>query len=149
MKSGVNDLNKKMKQNQTDKKPVGTANPPEIEVVARAHRRRFTVGYKLRILQEVDNAGSGEVGKILRREGLYSSHLAKWRQQRREGKLVPRKRGPKPKMDDQARKKLARLERENARLNRRLNQAEKIIDIQKKISDLLGIPLEETPTEEN
>jgi transposase-like protein len=147
MKTGVNDLEKKKKQ--TDKRSVDATDSPEIEVVAKARRRRFTVSYKLKILQEVDNAGSGEVGKILRREGLYSSHLAKWRQQRREGMLVARKRGPKPKMDEHSRKELARLKRENARLNRRLNQAEKIIDIQKKISDILGIPLEETPTEED
>ena len=132
-------------QNGSKSAAAGT---PEIEVIARARRRRFTVSYKLRVLQEADGAGPGGIGEILRREGLYSSHLTKWRQQRREGLLVPRKRGPKPVMDDHARKQLARLERENIRLNKRLSQAEKIIEIQKKISDLLGIPLEEAQEEE-
>lgn len=149
MKSGVFDLNKKMKKNQTEHTKAEPTSASETEVVARTHRRRFTVSYKLKILQEADSAGPGEVGEILRREGLYSSHLAKWRQQRREGLLFTKKRGPKPKMDDSSRKELARLERENSRLNRRLKQAEQIIEIQKKISDLLGIPLEETRIEED
>lgn len=135
----------KTKSNQKDSKPAA-ASTPEIEVVARARRRRFTVSYKLRILQEADGGGPGRIGEILRREGLYSSHLTKWRQQRRAGLLVTRKRGPKPAMDEQTKKEMARLERENARLNRQLSQAEKIIEIQKKISDLLGI--EETQEEE-
>jgi len=149
MRSGFKQLNEKMKESQSLNNPVDSSDSPEIEVVARAHRRRFTVGYKLRILQETDSCGAGGVGEILRREGLYSSSLTKWRQQRREGLLVPRKRGPKPSMDDASRKELARLERENARLNRRLKQAEQIIEVQKKISDLLGIPLEDCQTEEN
>jgi transposase-like protein len=149
MRSGVNQLKEMMKENQSVKSPVDSSNSPEIEVVAKAHRRRFTVAYKLRILQEADSCGAGGVGEILRREGLYSSSLTKWRQQRREGLLVPRKRGPKPGTDEVSRKELARLERENARLSRRLKQAEQIIEVQKKISDLLGIPLEDCHTEEN
>lgn len=149
MRSGFKQLNETMKESQSVNNPVDSSDSPEIEVVARAHRRRFTVGYKLRILQETDSCGAGGVGEILRREGLYSSSLTKWRQQRREGLLVPRKRGPKPSVDESSRKELARLERENARLSRRLKQAEQIIEVQKKISDLLGIPLEDCQTEEN
>lgn len=149
MRSGVSRLKEEMKENQPVNSPVDSSNNPEIEVVAKAHRRRFTVGYKLRILQEADSCGAGGVGAILRREGLYSSNLTKWRQQRREGLLVSRKRGPKPSMDESSRKELSRLERENARLSRRLKQAEQIIEVQKKISDLLGIPLEDCQTEEN
>lgn len=148
MRSGVFEL-KKMKASQTVNNSVDSAKGPEIEVVAKACRRRFTVGYKLRILQEADNCDAGSVGEILRREGLYSSHLAKWRHQRREGILVAKKRGPKPNMDESARKELARLERENARLSSRLKRAEQIIEVQKKISDLLGIPLEDSQIEEN
>jgi len=148
MRSGVYGL-KKMKEIQAVNNSTDSANGPEIEVVAKACRRRFTVGYKLRILQEADSCGAGGVGEILRREGLYSSHLAKWRQQRREGLLVAKKRGPKPSIDESAKKELARLERENARLSSRLKRAEQIIEVQKKISDLLGIPLEEPQTEED
>jgi len=120
----------------------GPEGAPDPEVTERAKRRRFTAEYKLRILREADACkGDGDLGALLRREGLYSSHLATWRRQRDEiakAGLKARKRGPKPKAVDL---RVKRLERENARLKRQLEQAETIIDFQKKLSKLLGIEL--------
>lgn len=107
------------------------------EVVEKAGRRRFSAAYKLKILAEVESCEPGEVGRILRREGLYSSHLAKWRQQRDEG-LTPKKRGRKPRPVDPQARRVAELERENARLSQKLEKAEIIIAVQKKLSQLLG-----------
>jgi len=122
---------------------------PNTEVVAKAKRRQFTAEYKLRILRELDGSqGTGETGALLRREGLYSSHLTSWRRQRERGELdglAPQKRGPK--MDPQA-VELAKLERENDRLRERLRQAELIIDVQKKVAQMLGVPIEETQPDE-
>jgi len=117
---------------------------PKTEVVAKAKRRQYTAEYKLRILRELDSSqGVGETGALLRREGLYSSHLTSWRRQRERGELdglAPQKRGPKP--DPQA-VELARLQRENERLRERLSKAELIIDVQKKVAQMLGVPIEE------
>jgi transposase len=122
---------------------------PNTEVVAKAKRRQFTAEYKLRILRELDSSqGTGATGALLRREGLYSSHLTSWRRQRERGELdglAPQKRGPKP--DPQA-VELVKLERENERLRERLRQAEIIIDVQKKVAQLLGVPSEETEPDE-
>ena len=118
----------------------------DTEVVAKPVRRRFTAEYKLRILQTADQCSPGELGALLRREGLYSSHLSTWRRQRETGQLAgltPKKRGPKP--DPQA-DEIARLRRETERLQARLHQAEAIIDAQKKLSQLFGLNL---PTEPN
>lgn len=116
---------------------------PNTEVVAKAKRRRFTAAEKLRLLREVEACqGSGEIGALLRREGIYSSYLSTWRKQRELGKLdglAPRKRGPKP--DPQA-IELARLRHENERLQERLRRAELIIDVQKKVAGLLGETIE-------
>ena len=118
--------------------------PPDPEVTEKPVRRKFTAEYKLRILAEADRCTEyGQVGALLRREGLYSSHLSEWRRKRREGTLVslsPKKRGPKPEKNPLA-PEVARLERENDRLQRKLKQAETIIDVQKKVSGLLGIEL--------
>jgi len=118
---------------------------PETEVVVKAKRRQYTAEYKLRILREIAaSKGSGEVGALLRREGLYSSLISKWRQQRERGSLEglsPQKRGPKT---DPRASELARLQRENERLRERLKQAELIIDVQKKVAQMLGVPIEET-----
>lgn len=125
---------------------------PDPEVVAKPRRRSFTAEYKLRILQEADNARfSGTIGALLRREGLYSSHLVTWRREREAGTLealTPRKRGPKSKShpldaDNQ------KLRRENERLTERLRKAEIIIEVQKKLAALLGRPLPEPEPEEN
>ena len=116
--------------------------PPDPEVIEKPVRRKFTAEYKLRILAEADSCTEpGQVGAILRREGLYSSHLTDWRRKRRQGTLVslsPKKRGPKPEKNPLA-FEVARLEREVDRLQRKLKQAETIIDVQKKVSGLLGI----------
>jgi transposase len=117
------------------------ANP---EVVERPRRRSFTAAYKLRIVQEADGAIEfRQVGALLRREGLYSSQLAAWRRSREAGALgaLGQRRGRKP--ADPTTSDLARLQRENAQLARRLAVAEEIIVVQKKVSALLGIVLEE------
>ncbi len=127
--------------------PVGALDP---EVTERAKRRRFTAEYKLRILREVERCKvPGAIGALLRREGLYSSHLTSWRRERDRGAeaaLVAKKRGPKKKAVD-PRVKL--LERENARLKRRLGRVELMLDIQKKASEMLGIPLSHPDKDEN
>lgn len=118
---------------------------PDPEVVPRAKRRRFSAEYKLRILEEADACSErGQIGSLLRREGLYSSHLTTWRQQREQGQLDglgPKKRGRKPSVDEALAKELAELKRENQRLENRLQQAETIIEVQKKLSGLLGLTL--------
>ncbi len=117
----------------------------ETEVVAKAARRRFTAAEKLRVLREADCCTkSGELSALLRREGLYSSHLSAWRLARRNGELAgltPRRRGPKARPVDPRDKKIAELERETRRLQARLERAEGLIEVQKKVSQLLGIPL--------
>ena len=113
---------------------------PDPEVVAKAQRRQFTAEYKKRILAEADAASRpGAVGAMLRREGLYSSHLTHWRQQRDRG-LGPHRRGPKPKHDPLS-EVVRKLQQQNGHLAQRLARAELIIDVQKKVSLLLGIPL--------
>lgn len=115
------------------------------EVPEKASRRRFTATYKLRMLEEADRCTEqGQVGELLRREGLYSSHLTNWRRQRDTGALgglEPKRRGRKPKDNDPAAKEVERLRRENQRLTERLRQAETIIEVQKKVSEVLGLPL--------
>jgi transposase len=115
---------------------------PEVpERLERARRRQFTVGYKLRILTEADAARTtGEIGSLLRREGLYSSHLAAWRRQRDEGilsALTPRRSGRPTSTPEQ--RELAQLRLEHERLVLRLAAAEAVIEIQKKVSLLLGL----------
>ncbi len=114
---------------------------PDPEVVAKPERRRFTAEYKYRILQEAEACTQpGEIGALLRREGLYSSHLTTWRQQRQRGErpgLTPVKRGRKA---DPPAAEIARLQRENARLQAQLERAELIVDVQKKLWQLLGLP---------
>lgn len=110
------------------------------EVVVKAQRRQFTAEYKKRILAKADASQEpGAIGAMLRREGLYSSHLTHWRQQRNLG-LAPHRRGPKPKHDPLA-EQVRLLQLQNHRLTQRLAHAELIIDVQKKVSLLLGIPL--------
>jgi transposase len=113
---------------------------PDPEVVPKAQRRRFSASYKLKVLEEVDN-DSSQVGAILRREGLYSSHLSEWRKQRRQGALdaLDKKRGRKGKSAEQS--ELERLQRDNARLQRELEKARILIDAQKKLAEILGVQL--------
>jgi transposase len=126
--------------------------PPDPEVPEKPLRRRFTAEYKLRILKEADAClgQGGEIGALLRREGLYSSHLVTWRRQREEGSLKAlqaRKRGRKEK-DPRARR-IEDLEKENRQLKDRLEKANIIIEFQKKVADILGIPLKTPPADEN
>ena len=117
----------------------------ETEVLAKARRRRFTAAEKLHVLREADHCTKpGEVSALLRREGLYSSHLATWRAARRRGELAglaPRARGPQSKPVDPRDKKLAEQAREIARLQARLERAEGLIELQTKGAQLLGNPL--------
>ena len=126
---------------------------PGPEVRERASRRRFTAEYKLRVLREADSCvGPGEVGALLRREGLYSSHLTTWRRQRELGALAalaPNKRGRRTVAPSPLARRVAELEREKARLERRLKQAETIIEVQKKVSEILGIPLKNPDVDES
>jgi transposase-like protein len=125
---------------------------PSPEVLERPVRRRFTVEYKLRILAEADGCTEpGMLGELLRREGLYSSHLSTWRRQRDEGALAgltPKRRGRKAKLKNPLADENRRLERENERLKEQLRQAELIIDVQKKVSEMLNIPLKSPDGEE-
>jgi transposase len=119
---------------------------PDPEVLEKPVRRRFTAEYKLRILSQAEACGHhpGKVGELLRREGLYASHLSTWRKQQEQGALAalkPKKRGRKASQPDPLVKENQRLQRENERLAARLRQAETIIDVQKKVSEILGIPL--------
>ena len=124
-------------------KPEGRT---ETEVVAKPKRGQHTAEYKLRILRELDEStGKGEVGAILRREGLYSSLISKWREQREQGSLnglSGQRRGPKVNPNAA---ELARLQRENKRLREQLERAELIIEVQKKVARLMG----ETPPQLN
>lgn len=115
------------------------------ETLERPGRRRFTAAFKQSILEKTDHAQPGEIGVILRKHGLYSSILADWRRARERGTeaaLTPKKRGPASRSDPKQ-EELERLQRENARLRRKLEVAELIIDVQKKASRLLGIEMDE------
>ena len=116
--------------------------PPDPEVPVTVQRRRFSAEYRLRILQQADACKKpGEVGALLRREGVYSSLLTNWRRQRAQGALQDlhaRRRGPKPRPVDP---RVTQLEAENRRLQRKLQRAETIITLQKKVAEILGIPL--------
>ena len=118
---------------------------PLNEVSERPVRRRFSAAYKLRILAEAEVCSEpGQLGELLRREGLYSSHLSMWRKQRDEGVLAglkPKRRGRKAKSKNPLADENARLHRENDRLKEKLRQAELIIDVQKKVAEMLNIPL--------
>ena len=123
---------------------VERARAADPEVPAKAKRRQFTAEYKLRIVREAAAAKTpGEIGTLLRREGLYSSHLADWRRQRERGEFagLSAKRGRKAEPVNPLAKRVAELEREKRRLERKLEQAERLLDIQKKASRLLEIPL--------
>ena len=125
---------------------AGTGMPiPDPGVPEKPVRRRFTAEYKLRILREADRTTQpGQLGALLRREGLYSSHLTTWRQQRDEGTLAgltPKRRGRKANPGAPLIAENERLKRETQRLTAKLRQAETIIEVQKKLSEILGIPL--------
>jgi len=114
----------------------------EVEVSAKAERRRFTAEYKRKILKEADGCSRpGELGALLRREGLYSSHLTAWRRAREQGGLAglsPKKRGPRAEVADPRDQRIVELERDNRCLKARLERAEALIEVQKKVALLLG-----------
>ena len=118
----------------------------QTEVTPKAKRRRFSAQYKLRVLEEADQCTQpGEIGALLRREGLYSSNLTTWRRQRQQGQigaLSAKKRGPKPATDAAMARELAQLRKENRQLEQKLKKAELIIEVQKKVSLLLGVDLD-------
>ena len=119
----------------------------ETEVVAKAQRRRFSAEYKRRIVREAERCGGvGDIGALLRREGLYSSLLATWRAARDRGELeglTPKKRGPKANPPDPRDKLLLEQVRETARWRKRAERAEALVEVQKKVAALLGTPLDD------
>jgi len=122
---------------------------PTIEVVAKATRRRFTLDYKRKIVREADGCKTpGAIGALLRREGLYSSHLVSWRAARDQGQFtgLARKRGPVPRIPDPRDRRIAELERENARWRKQTERAEALVEVQKKLAALLGTPLDAEPS---
>ena len=128
-----------MKDKQANKNPSDKA---QVEVLERAKRRQFSASYKLKIVQEADNlSGTGKIGSLLRREGLYASQLAKWRKLRDTGALSglsKKKRGPKATKQNPLADELETMRRENKRLLRKLHKAELLIDLQKKVAALLS-----------
>jgi len=137
--------------------PPGPAAPrivaPDPEVPEAKPRRKFTTAYKLRILNEADQCSEpGQLGILLRQEGLYSSNLTTWRRQREDGILKgisPKKRGRKKKIINPLSQRVAQLEKENRRLQQKLKRAEIIIEAQKKISEILGIDRDLDESREN
>jgi transposase-like protein len=125
---------------------AAAAAPPDPEVAAKPKRRRFTAEYRLRILEEADRCTEpGDVGQLLRREGLYSSHLTAWRKARRSGALrglASKKRGAKPKARNPLEPKVRQLEAKVDRLEEDLRKAHTILDVQEKVAGLLGFSLE-------
>ena len=126
----------------------GTKSLTEVEVLAKAERRRFTAEYKLKVLREADRCKQpGEIGALLRQEGLYWSNLTTWRKQRESGELAglsARKRGPQRREKNPLAERVRELERDNMRLKRRAERAEGIVELQKKVSEILGIELEKS-----
>lgn len=149
-------------QNMTENEKIGDetenlsaigdrVNRPDPEVQEKPQRRTFTVAYKLKILDAADNCSNAEErGALIRREGLYHSHLSTWRKQREAGQIAglsPRKRGRKAVPTNPLSTKVEKLERENNRLRKELEKAAAIIDAQKKISSLMGILQSESDNE--
>jgi len=138
-------------EERSDEAPsAGASGPParpDPEVAAKPKRRRFTAEYRLRILEEADGCTEpGAVGRLLRREGLYSSHLTAWRKVRRDGALRglrSKKRGAKPKASNPLEPKVRELESKVARLEKELHKAHTILDVQEKVAGLLGFSLED------
>lgn len=119
--------------------------PKDTEVSAKPKRRTFSAEYRRRIVKEAAACTKpGKIGALLRREGLYSSHLVSWRRAAEKGELAalaPKKRGAKPKRDERDRQ-LAEAQREIAKLKARAERAELLVEIQKKVASVLGIPLD-------
>ena len=122
---------------------------PAIEVVAKAKRRQFTGEYKRKIVREAEGCKTpGAIGALLRREGLYSSHLTTWRAARDRGELAgaPKKRGPARRVVDPRDTQITELERERTRWQKRAERAEALVELQKQVAALLGTPLTSEPS---
>ena len=134
-------------------KSSSSTSPPATEVSEKATRRKFTAKYKLRILEEADACTEpGQLGALVRREGLYGSNLTAWRKARNEGALgalAPKKRGPKVVETDPRETQIARLERDLRKATARAERAEALIDLQKKVSQLFGIVLPDPPEDKS
>jgi len=132
--------------NSGDLEQMDTEEKQEVEVTAKVARRKFTAEYKLKVLREADACGKkGEIGALLRREGLYTSHLSYWRKLRSIGELgglSPKKRGPAAKEKNPLAGKLAALERENAKMKARAERAEALVELQKKMAEILQVDQE-------
>jgi transposase-like protein len=126
----------------------GATSLREVEVLVKAERRRFTADYKQKILREADNCRqSGEIGVLLRREGLYWSNLTYWRRQRESGELAgltAKRRGPQRREKNPLAERVRELERDNVQLKRRAERAEGVVELQKKVSEILGIELQKS-----
>lgn len=125
------------------------ARRPDPEVKPKVKRRVFTTKFKLRILKEADNChDQGELGALLRREGLYASHLTTWRRQRDRGELTAQdsRRGPKTADQSTLADMVADLKRKNAQLENELARARAVVEVQKKISELLGLTVQGVPS---
>jgi transposase len=144
-------MNSSLMNGNTDSSLAKGARPPDPEVAATAKRRKFSGSEKRRILHEADRCTKpGELGALLRREGIYSSMLATWRKQRARGEqaaLAPSKRGRRPEVGLAQAREVQNLVRENARLRDKLERAHTIIDVQKKLCTLLGLPTAQEPPE--
>ncbi len=128
-----------------------TPGPFPNETLERPKRRTFTADYKLKILQEADTATApGAIGELLRREGLYSSHLASWRRDRDAGAMagLGKRRGPSPRQSVD-KKRILELERENERLRKKLTKAELLVDVQKKLHELMASPVTPNATDDS
>ena len=133
------------RSDEAPERAPGTATAADPEVLAKPNRRQFSAAYRLRILEEADGCRApGEIGRLLRREGLYSSHLSNWRKARRDGVLAglaPNKRGAKPKQRNPLASTVQALETEVTRLQDELRKAHTILEVQGKVAGLLGINL--------
>jgi transposase-like protein len=133
--------------------PGGMPSPPDPEVPEKAKRRRFSAEYKRRILREADACTKpGELGALLRREGLYSSHLTSWRAQRDRAELeglAPKQRGPKPKERNPLESQVRQLEREARKWQKRAERAEALVEVQKKVAELWGVTLATSDSDES
>lgn len=126
----------------------GATSLREVEVAVKAERRRFTAEYKQKVLGEVDDCERpGEIGALLRREGLYWSNLTHWRRQRESGELAgltAKRRGPQRREKNPLAERVRELERDNTQLKRRAERAEGLVELQKKVSEILGIELQKS-----
>ena len=140
-----NDLAKDPEHRAMRERAKGRTKLPKTEVTEKAKRRRFSPKEKMRILDEVESAPLGKAAAILRREGIYSSQIHQWRLERAEGSLEPRKRGPKPNPDAQ---ELKRVKAQLAKTEKKLAQANALIELQKKVAEILKTSLEESESED-